>query len=45
VYKKEEEMLEKNQAVGGQTVVKPEELRQALDLHRARMTGVLQKQL
>lgn len=45
VYKKEEEMLEKNQAIGGQAGVKPEELRQALDLHRARMTEVLQKQL
>ena len=45
VYKKEEEMLEKNQAIGGQTGVKSEELRQALDLHRARMTEVLQKQL
>jgi hypothetical protein len=45
VYKKEEEMLEKNQAIGGQAGVKAEELRQALDLHRARMTEVLQKQL
>lgn len=45
VYKKEEEMLEKNQAIGGQTGVKAEELRQALDLQRARMTEVLQKQL
>jgi hypothetical protein len=45
VYKKEEEMLEKNQAIGGQTGVKSEELRQALDLHRARLTDVLQKQL
>lgn len=45
VYKKEEEMLVKNQAIGGQAGVKAEELRQALDLHRARMTEVLQKQL
>jgi uncharacterized protein (TIGR02231 family) len=45
VYKKEEEMLEKNQAIGGQTGVKSEELRQALDLHRARLTDILQKQL
>ncbi len=45
VFKKEEEMLEKNQAIGGQAGVKPEELRQALDLQRARMTEVLQKQL
>jgi len=45
VYKKEEEMLVKNQAIGGQTGVKTEELKQALDLHRARMTEVLNKQL
>ena len=45
VFKKEEAMLEKNQAIGGQSGVKPEELRQALDLQRARMTEVLQKQL
>ncbi|RYZ30573.1 MAG: mucoidy inhibitor MuiA family protein [Chitinophagaceae bacterium] len=45
VYKKEEEMLIKNQAIGGQTGVKTEELKQALDLHRARMTEVLNKQL
>lgn len=45
VYKKEEAMLEKNQAIGGQTGVKPEDLRQALDLQRTRMTEVLQKQL
>jgi uncharacterized protein (TIGR02231 family) len=45
VYKKEEEMLQQNQAIGGQAGVKSEELRQALDLHRARTTEVLQKQL
>ena len=45
VYKKEEQMLEKNQAIGGQTGVKTEELKAALDLQRARMTEVLQKQL
>ena len=45
VYKKEEEMLIKNQAIGGQTGVKTEELKQALDLHRLRMTEVLQKQM
>lgn len=45
VYKKEEAMLEKNEAIGGQTGVKTEELKQALDLHRTRMTEVLQKQL
>lgn len=45
VYKKEEDMLVKNEAIGGQSGVKAEELKQALDLHRARMTEVLQKQL
>ena len=45
VYKKEEEMLHQNQAIGGQAGVKSEELRQALDLHRSRTTEVLQKQL
>lgn len=45
VYKKEEEMLTKNQAIGGQAGVKTEELKQALDLHRTRMTEVLQKQM
>ena len=45
VYKKEEEMLVKNEAIGGQAGVKTEELKQALDLHRVRMTEVLQKQL
>ena len=45
VYKKEEEMLVKNQSIGGQTGVKTEELKLALDLHRARMTDVLQKQM
>ena len=38
-------MLVKNQAIGGQAGVKTEELKQALDLHRARMTEVLNKQL
>lgn len=45
VYKKEEDMLTKNEAIGGQTGVKTEELKQALDLHRTRLTDVLQKQL
>lgn len=45
VFKKEEDMLVKNEAIGGQTGVKTAELKQALDLHRARMTEVLQKQL
>jgi len=45
VYQKEEAMLEKNQAIGGQTGVKTEELKLALDLQRTRMTEVLQKQM
>ena len=45
VYKKEEDMLVKNEAIGGQSGVKAEELKAALDLHRSRMTEVLQKQL
>jgi len=45
VYKKEEDMLTKNEAIGGQAGVKTEELKQALDLHRARLTEVLQKQM
>ncbi len=45
VYKNEEQMLVKNQAIGGQSGVKAEELRQALDLHRQRLTEVYQKQL
>ncbi|HVG15375.1 MAG TPA: mucoidy inhibitor MuiA family protein, partial [Chitinophagaceae bacterium] len=45
VYKKEEEMLTKNQSIGGQTGVKTDELKLALDLHRIRMTEVLQKQM
>ncbi|HVF80683.1 MAG TPA: mucoidy inhibitor MuiA family protein [Flavisolibacter sp.] len=45
VYKKEEEMLIKNQSIGGQTGVKTDELKLALDLHRTRMTEVLQKQM
>ncbi|QEC56379.1 DUF4139 domain-containing protein [Flavisolibacter ginsenosidimutans] len=45
VFKKEEDMLTKNEAIGGQAGVKTEELKQALDLHRARLTEVLQKQM
>jgi len=45
VYKNEEQMLIKNQAIGGQAGVKAEELKQALDLHRQRLTEVYQKQI
>jgi len=45
VYKNEEQMLIKNQAIGGQTGVKAEELKLALDLHRQRLTEVYQKQM
>ena len=45
VFKKEEDMLTKNEAIGGQTGVKTDELKQALDLHRVRLTEVLQKQM
>jgi hypothetical protein len=44
VYKNEEQMLIKNQSIGGTTGVKAEDLKQALDLHRARLTEVFQKQ-
>lgn len=45
VYKKEEEMLTKNEAIGGNSGVKTAELKEALDLHRQRLTEVYQKQL
>ncbi|MEO6819155.1 MAG: DUF4140 domain-containing protein, partial [Ginsengibacter sp.] len=45
VYKKEEEMLTKNEAIGGTTGVKTTELKEALDLHRARLTELYQKEL
>lgn len=44
VYKKEEDMIVKNEAIGGQTGVKALELKLALDLHRSRLTEVYQKQ-
>jgi hypothetical protein len=44
VYKNEEQMLIKNQQIGGQTGVKADELKQALDLQRQRLTEVYQKQ-
>lgn len=45
VYKNEEAMLVKNQAIGGTTGVKTTELKEALDLHRQRLTEVYQKEL
>lgn len=45
VYKSEEQMLIKNQEIAGQNGVKAEELKQALDLQRQRLTEVYQKQM
>jgi hypothetical protein len=45
VYKKEEEMLTKNQSIGGQSGVKADELRQVLDLQRQRLTENYLKQM
>src|SRR5690606_22640623 len=45
VSKREEEMLTKNEAIGGQTGVKTAELKEALDLHRQRLTEVYKQQL
>jgi Domain of unknown function (DUF4139)/N-terminal domain of unknown function (DUF4140) len=45
VYKNEESMLVKNQAIGGTNGVKTTDLKDALDLQRARLTEVYQKQL
>ena len=45
VYKNEEQMLIKNESIGGQGGVKVDELKLALDLHRQRLTEVYQKQV
>ena len=45
VFKNEEEMLKKNEAIGGTSGVKTTELKEALDLHRQRLTEVYEKQL
>ncbi len=45
VYKNEEDMLIKNQAIGGQSGVKAAELKESLDLQRQRLTEVYAKQL
>jgi hypothetical protein len=44
VYKNEEQMLIKNQQIGGQNGVKADDLKQALDLQRQRLTEVYQKE-
>lgn len=45
VYRQEEAMVVKNQSIGGTTGVKAAELQAALDLQRARLTELYQKQL
>ena len=45
VYRNEEDMLIKNQAIGGQSGVKAAELKESLDLQRQRLTEVYAKQL
>ena len=45
VYKNEEAMLIKNQAIGGQTGVRATELKESLDLQRQRLTEVYGKEL
>jgi Domain of unknown function (DUF4139)/N-terminal domain of unknown function (DUF4140) len=45
VFKNEENMLIKNQAIGGQTGVKASELKESLDLQRQRLTEVYGKEL
>ncbi len=45
VYKNEESMLIKNQAIGGQNGVKASELKESLDLQRQRLTEVYGKEL
>jgi hypothetical protein len=45
VYKNEEAMLIKNQAIGGQSGIKATDLKELLDLQRQRLTEVYGKQL
>jgi hypothetical protein len=45
VYRNEEAMLIKNQAIGGQTGVKTTDLKEALEFQRQRLTEVYAKQL
>ncbi|MDB5251175.1 MAG: mucoidy inhibitor MuiA family protein [Flaviaesturariibacter sp.] len=44
VYRNEEQMVIKNEAIGGQSGVHTAELRQALDLHRQRLTEIYGKE-
>jgi hypothetical protein len=45
VYKREEELLIKNQTIGTTSTAKVEELKLLVDFQRQRMTDVLNKQL
>jgi hypothetical protein len=45
VFKNEEEMVIKNQAIGGSEGVKADELKKALDLQRQRLTEIYAKEL
>ena len=45
VYKNEEAMLIKNQSIGGQSGVKTDDLKNAVEFHRQRLTDVYMKQL
>lgn len=45
VYKNEEQMLIKNEEIAGQNGIKADDLKQALDLHRQRLTEIYQKQM
>ncbi len=45
VYKNEEAMLSKNQAIGGETGVKTAELKEALEFQRQRLTDIYTKEL
>lgn len=44
VYKQEEEMLQKNQLIGGSNGLKTMDLREAIDFQRQKLTEILQKQ-
>ncbi len=45
VYKQEEQMLQKNQLIGGNDGLKTTELKEAMEYQRMKMTEVLQKQV
>lgn len=44
VYKQEEEMLQKNQLIGGSNGIKTPDLREAIEFQRQKLTEILQKQ-